>query len=321
MRIAVIGAGAVGGYFGGCLARAGERVVFVARGATLAALRSRGLRVESPLGDFELAITATDDCGGIGAVDLVLVGVKAWQVPAAAEAIRPMVGEGTAVLPLQNGVEARSQLAAVLGRRPVLDGLCKIICRVEEPGHVVHVGATPTIELGEADNSRSHRVEEIRDVLAGAGIEARVSQDIRAAVWGKFQFLASVSGVGAVTRSPIGVLREIPETRAMLEEAMAEIKAVAGTLGVALPADSGAKALGFIDSLPPEGTASMQRDVMEGRPSELEFLSGAVVRLGRRAGVATPVHGFLYASLLPMERKAREAAGADGLAENPTRSA
>lgn len=310
MRIAVIGAGAVGGYFGGCLARAGEQVLFIARGRTLAALRDRGLKVTSPLGDFALPVEATDGATDASPVDLVLIGVKAWQVRDAARAIRPLVDERTAVLPLQNGVEASSQLADVLGTDPVLDGLCKIISRVEEPGHVVHVGATPFIELGEPDDTPSDRVQRIRDVLEGAGIKARVSPDIRAAVWEKLQFLASVSAVGAVTRAPIGVLREIPETRRLLERAMDEIGRVARAHGVALPTNTVEKAMGFVDGLPPEATASMQRDVMDGRPSELEAQSGAVVRLGLDVGVETPAHAFLYASLLPMEKAARQATAA-----------
>jgi 2-dehydropantoate 2-reductase len=309
MRIAIFGVGAVGGYFGGRLLQAGEDVSFVARGKTLEALQTRGLRLTSPLGDFDRpTLQATDHPATVGVVDLVVVGVKAWQVRDAAEALRPMVGQTTAVLPLQNGVEASSDLAAVLGPRPVLGGVCRIISRVDEPGRVVHVGATPSIELGELDDSRSERVEEIAGVLSQAGVKVRISEDIHAALWEKLTFLATLSGVGAVTRSPVGVLREIPETRQMIERAMREIVAVAAAQGVHLPADTVDKALGFIDALPPDATASMQRDIVAGRPSELEAQSGAIVRLGREAGVAMPVHEFLYAGLLPMERAARASA-------------
>ncbi len=307
MKIAVFGAGAIGGYFGGRLSAAGEDVTFIARGKTLEALRTHGLRLTSAAGDLHLpSPQATDDPAMIGKVDLVVVGVKTWQVREAAVAMKPLIGDGTAVLPLQNGVEASPDLAAVLGPKPVLGGTCRVISRVEEPAHIVHTGTFASVELGELDDSRSERIEAIASALSGAGVTTRVSDDIHVALWAKFLFLATTSGLGAVTRAPIGVLRKIPETRRMLDRGMREIAAVAVARGVRLPADEADKALVFIDGLPPEGTASMQRDIMDGRPSELEAQNGAVVRLGREAGVEAPVHEFLYASLLPMERAARD---------------
>lgn len=307
MRIGIIGAGAIGGYFGGILARAGHQVTFVARGEPLAALRRTGLRIESPLGDFALhPVDVIDDPAGGEVCDLVLVCVKAWQVVEAARGVRPLVGPATCVLPMQNGVEAAAQLAGVLGPEPVLDAMCKIISRVEAPGHIVHVGVDPYIAFGERDDEVRPRTRALRQAFAEAGIEAEIPPSIRAAVWSKFLFIATVSGLGAVTRTPLGPLRERPETRNMLTQALREIEAVARAYEVPLAADVVPATLRFIDSLPAAGTTSMQRDIMDGRPSELEAQNGAVVRLGKKAGVPTPLNAFLYHSLLPMETRARQ---------------
>jgi 2-dehydropantoate 2-reductase len=306
VRIAVFGTGAVGGYFGARLAQAGEEVAFIARGEQLRALQDRGLRVDSPKGDFAVRpVRATDDPAQVGPVDVVLVGVKAWQVGEAAQAMRPLVGPETFVVPLQNGVEAPSQLAAVLGDEHVLGGLCRIISQVVEPGHVRHAGLEPYVALGELDNRPSERAARLRETFARAGVAAEVPPDIGVAMWGKFLFIASFSGVGAVTRVPAGVLRSLPETRRMLEGAMHEVLAVARARGIGLPEESISQTLGLIDGLPPGGTASMQRDIVAGRPSELESQNGAVVRLGREAEVPTPLHAFIYHTLLPLELRAR----------------
>ena len=307
MRIAVFGAGAVGGYFGSRLAQAGDDVVFIARGEHLTAMQTRGLRVESIEGDFTVeSVQAADDPATIGMVDAILVAVKAWQVPQAAHAMRPMVGNETFVVPLENGVEAPSQLAAVLGEDHVLGGLCRIISALVEPGHIRHAGISPTITFGELDGRRSERAKKLYEAFQKAqGVTPTIASNIHVAMWEKFLFIAALSGVGAVTRAPVGVLRSLPETRAMLEEAMEQILAVAQARDVALPRETVAETMVFIDDLPPEGTASMQRDIMGGRPSELESQNGAVVRLGREAGVATPLHAFIYRSLLPQELQAR----------------
>jgi 2-dehydropantoate 2-reductase len=306
MRFAIFGVGAIGGYFGGRLAQAGEEVAFIARGEHLEALRTKGLRVDSINGDFVLpAVTATDDPSRIGAVDVVLVGVKTWQVPAAAESMRPLLGEDTLVLPLQNGVEAPAQLAKLLGREHVCGGLAKIISYIAGPGHIRHTGADPYIALGELDNQPSDRLERLRRALQRSGVSAEIPPDITAALWAKFLFVASWGGVGAITRAPIGVIRSVSQTRRMLEGSMQEIYEVADALNVNLAPDAVSAAMGFIDTLPPNGTTSMQRDIIENRPSEIESWTGAVVRFGRDAGVPAPINEFTYNSLLPLERKAR----------------
>lgn len=306
MRVAIFGAGGVGAYFGGRLAQAGAEVVFIARGDHFEALRSRGLHVESLKGDFVVhPVWATDDPCQVGMVDVVLVGVKAWQVPEAAQAIRPLIGPQTFVVPLQNGVEAPTQLAAILGTQHVLGGLCSIISFIAAPAHIRHTGAEPSIAFGELDDRPSERGERLRQAFARANVKVEIPPDIQVAMWEKFLFIASWGGVGAVTRAPVGVVRRLPETRAIMEEAMREILCVGQARQIALSEESMRKAIAFIDNLQPDSTASMQRDIMEGRPSELEAQIGAVVRLGQETGVSTPAHSFVYRSLLPSELRAR----------------
>ena len=307
MRIAVFGAGGVGGYFGGRLAQAGEDVVFIARGEHLQALRRDGLRIDSLAGDFSVApVAASDDPAAIGPVDAVLVAVKTWQVAEAAERIGPLLGPNTRVIPLLNGVEAAGQLAVALGAERVLQGLCGLIAYRAGPGHIRHVGAEPFVRFGRPDNRPDSVAERLCAAFGKAvGVSADIPADIEAAVWRKFLLIAPWSGVGAVTRAPVGLLRHLPGSRDLLVRAMRETHALAQARGVDLPASAIDDALGFIDSLPESSTASMQRDIMKGRPSELEAQNGAVVRLGREAGVETPVNGFLYHALQPQEQQAR----------------
>jgi 2-dehydropantoate 2-reductase len=307
MRVAVFGTGAVGGYFGGRLAQAGEDVIFIARGEHLRAIQDHGLRVDSIKGDFVVRpAQATDEPQRVGVVDVVLVGVKAWQVSEAAEAMRPMLGPDTCVVPLQNGVEAATQLAAVLGERHVLGGFCRLGSHILGPGHIHHDGADPYVAFGELDNRPSQRAEQLRQAFArAAGVTAEIPPDIQAATWEKLLLIASLSGVGAVTRAPVGIVRGVPEARQLLEEAMHEVLVVAWARGIPLSDAAVDRTLAFIDDLPPEVTASMQRDIMEGRPSELAWQNGAVVRLGQEVGVSTPTHSFIYRSLWWLELRAR----------------
>ena len=306
MKIAVFGAGAVGGYFGGRLAQAGEQIVFIARGKHLQALRRYGIKVDSIKGDFTIQpVQATDNPADIGVVDVVIVGVKAWQVPEVAEAMGPMVGPQTFVVPLQNGIEAPGQLAEVLGSEHVLGGLCGLISFLVEPGHIQHAGIEPFVNFGELDNRPSVRAERLCRIFARAGVTAEVPPNIQVAMWRKFLFIVSTSGIGTVTRSPIGVFRSLPQTRNMLKQVMQEVFDVAKARNVDLPENIVTTTLAFIDGLPADGTASMQRDIMTGRPSELESQNGAVVRLGQEVNVATPLNAFIYHSMLPLELRAR----------------
>jgi len=306
VRIAVFGAGGAGGYFGGRLAQAGEDVTFIARGEHLRAIREHGLRVESVKGDFEIKpAQATDDPEDVGEVDVVLVGVKAWQVEEAAQEMRPLVGPDSCVLPLQNGVEAPARFEEVFGPGRVVGGVARIFSSIAGPGLIRHVGGPASVEFGELDNKPSERTGRLREAFIGANVTADISADIHVALWEKFIFIAPFGGLGAVTRAPIGTLRNVPETRQMLERGMSEILHVARSREIPLSDDVIARTIAFVDSQTPSGTASMQRDIIAGRPSELEAWNGAVVRLGRQADVPTPLHEFLYHSLLPLELKAR----------------
>ncbi|MEZ4657505.1 MAG: 2-dehydropantoate 2-reductase [Caldilineaceae bacterium] len=307
MRIAIYGTGGVGGYFGGRLAQSGQEVIFIARGAHLAAIQANGLRVDSVEGDFTVQpATGAADPKQIGPVDAVFVCVKAWQVPQLAPLLEPLLGPDTYILPLQNGIESAGQLAEIYGTERVLGGLCGLISYIAGPGHIRHAGGLPFIKFGELDNRPSARVAHLRQLFERAhGLAVETPPDIHVAIWQKFLLIATWSGVGAITRAPIGVLRSQPETRRLLEQVMQEIYDVAHARGIALPAETFAQTLAFFDGIPADGTASMQRDVLAGRPSELESQNGAVVRAGAQAGVKTPLNQLIYHALLPMERRAR----------------
>jgi 2-dehydropantoate 2-reductase len=306
MRIAIFGTGGAGGFFGAQLARAGEDVTFIARGEHLKAIRKRGLTVETPRGEIVIhPARATDDPAQVGVVDVVLVGVKSWQVLEAAHAIRPLMGPATFAVPLQNGVEAASQLASVFGVDHVLGGLCGTLSWLTGPGRIRSIGDVHFVKIGELDNRASERAERLRAAFERAGVNVEVPSDIHQALWEKFLFVVSLGGLGAVARAPVGVIRTLPETRRMLKQSMQEILAVARARQVPLDDTVVADKLAFVDSLAPDGTTSLQRDIAEGKPSELEAWNGAVVRLGREAGVSTPLHEFIYCSLLPQELRAR----------------
>jgi len=306
MRVAIYGTGGAGGYFGAQLARTGGEVTFVARGQHLKAIQSHGLCVETPAGEIVIQpAKATDDPRQIAPVDVILVGVKAWQVEEAARDMRPMVGPETFVVPLQNGVEASSQLAAVLGAEHVLGGLCGTFSWVAAPGRIRNIGTSSFIKFGELDNRCSERAERLRQSFEKAGVKVDVPPDIHKALWEKFLLVTSFGGVGAVSRAPIGVIRAMPETRSLLEVCMQEASAVARAQCVLLNDTVVADTMKFIDSLAPNATTSLQRDIADGKPSEIDFWNGSVVRQGQAAGVPTPVNQFIYHSVLPQELRAR----------------
>ncbi|MGZ8710741.1 MAG: 2-dehydropantoate 2-reductase [Thermoanaerobaculia bacterium] len=307
MKIAVIGAGGVGGFFGGRLAHAGVDTTFIARGATLDALRTRGLRVDSINGDFVVEHPrATDDPRTVGKVDAILLAVKAWQIPQAAESARPMLGPDTIVVPLENGIDAPEVLASILGREHVAGGLCAIVSFSVAPGHIRHAAFDPIVMFGELDNSRTERVERLQRAFAEANVTAEIPQDIHRSMWTKFLFIATMSGIGALTRVPIGVWREMPEIRAIVTDSLREVVALANARDIDLGDDAVEKTWQRYDALAPASTSSLQRDVMEGKPSELDAQLGAIVRLANESAVPVPVTAMVYHALLPQERLARQ---------------
>lgn len=308
-RFAVFGAGGVGGYFAGVLARTGYWTAVVARGAHLEAIRRNGLRVLGPNDEFAIApAQATDTPEEIAPVDAVILTVKAWQVSEAANVIRPLLKSGTKVLPLENGIEAPDQVRQVLGAEHALIGLCRIISAVEEPGVIRHAGLQPKVALGEYDGSAlSRSAKSQAQALGEAGMSVTMPSDMHAALWAKLLFIAAVSGVGAVARATVEELRQCPPTRELLRQLMEEVAAVARAQGIRLDADVVSHTLSFVDSLPGGGTASMQRDIADGKPSELEAIIGVVVRFGEASGIPTPAMRYIYAGLLPQEQRARGA--------------
>lgn len=299
MRIVVMSAGAVGGYFGGRLAASGQDVVFVARGAHLEALKREGLRIESAQrGDLHLPnVTTTDSLAGLSPADLVLFAVKLWDTDAAIAAIRPVVGDETRVLTLQNGVESTDKLAAAFGTGRVWGGTAHISASIARPGVIRHIGTLQAMQMGTLDGAPSDQLRRFATACEKAGLGAEVSDRIVPLIWEKFIYLVALSGVTAVTRLPIGAIREDPEVWALYTEALAEAAAVARARGIAIAPDAEDTIVRFVRGLPSEMKASMLFDLEQGRPLELPWLSGAVVRLGAALGVDTPLHRFIWRAL------------------------
>ena len=293
-----MGAGGVGGYFGGRLAAAGTDVAFIARGEHLAALRRDGLRIASALGDAVIEpVKATADPAAIGPVDVVWIAVKLWGTEEAARAVAPLIGPQTAVISFQNGVEAEDLLIRHYGKEHVGGGVAHISAVIERPGVIRHNGTLQKLAFGELDGDRSRRAVALLDACRNAGIDAAIPEDIHRAIWEKFVFLVGLSGMTTLTRLPVGPVREDEDTRAMLRGAMREAAAVARARGVDLPADAAERQLAFMDGLPHEMISSMLGDLRRGSRLELPWLAGAVVRLGRELGVATPVNNFIHGAL------------------------
>ncbi len=300
MRIAVIGAGGVGGAFGAALAAAGADVTFVARGAHLQAMRDNGLRIESPRGNVAVAPTqATDDPASIGPVDFVLFCVKLWDVESAGAAIKPLIGPTTAVIPLQNGIDSSERLIPILGAQAVMGGVAQISATIAQPGIVRQVGTFMKLIFGELEGGKSARGEAFLALCQKAGFDAAHSDQIMTELWMKFILLATNAAITAATRTPVGMLRDDPDIAPMFERASAEVAAVGRARGVKLPNDVAARVAGFTRSAPPTMMASMAHDLIRGNRIELPWLSGKVVALGRELGVPTPVHEVLYAVLKP----------------------
>ena len=300
MRIAVIGAGGVGGGFGAALAKAGADVTFLARGAHLAVMKGAGLKVTSPRGDTHLVPTqATDDPAAIGRVDFVLFCVKLWDVESAGERIKPLIGENTAVIPLQNGIDAAERLIPILGERAVMGGVAQISASITAPGMITQVGTFMRMIFGELDGHRSKRAEDFFVLCGKAGFDVVLSEQILTDLWMKFVLLAANASITALARQPIGLLRDDSDIRPVFIAAYQEVIALARAKGVKLPDDALAKVLEFNSHAPPTMKASMALDLERGNRLELPWLGGKVAELGRQLGVPTPTHAVMYAMLKP----------------------
>ncbi|WP_228853669.1 ketopantoate reductase family protein [Aegicerativicinus sediminis] len=305
MKIVVVGAGGVGGYFGARLAEAGHNVTFVVREPHFSIILQDGLKIIHSEGEFTVHPKVVKDFKEIPDMDLIILAIKSWQLQTVAEQFKPYLQKHTLVLPLQNGVGSVDKLSEVIPAKNILAGFCKIVSKVESPGIIRHLNFKPEIVFGEIDNSQTNRILKLQQRLSKANFVATVPKDIHLEIWKKFLFIATVSGLGGLTRMTMGVLRSESYTRQLLEESSKEIIALAQAKGIGLSEEHFLMVMGVIDNLEPDTTASVQRDIMAGKPSELEDFNGYIMKEGRKLGVDTPTHAFTYYCLLPMEKKAR----------------
>jgi 2-dehydropantoate 2-reductase len=306
MKISIVGSGGVGGYFGGKLAKAGNDVTFLARGEHLKAMQSKGLTIKSVFGDFNVnPVKTTQNIKDLGDADLIIIGVKAWQLKDIAKELADSINENTVILPLQNGVLAIDELKEYINEKNIVGGLCRIFSKIDAPGIINHFGVDPTIVFGEIDNAKTARISLIKDVFDKAGFKAKIADDIQAEIWKKFISIC-VSGLLAVTRSTYGEIRELKETRQLMIQLLQEIFTLSQKMGIHIELDFLEKTITFIDTFPYESTSSLSRDVWEGKPSEIEYQNGTVVKLGEKFGVDTPVNRYIYNCILPMEIRARK---------------
>lgn len=300
MRIAIMGTGGVGGYYGGLLAKAGHDVTFIARGAHLRAIVEKGLQIKSVYGDFLVSpAQAADDPASVAPVDLVIFGVKTYHTDEAARAIKPMISEDTTVISLQNGVDAAERIGAVIGEEHLLGAATWLSAAIEAPGVIGQYSQFRRIVLGELDGRLTPRVRKICSALSDTGATVEPVENISEILWTKFVFISSVSALGCLTRVTFGEYRDVPETRAVLARAIEETAATAKAKGVTLALDIVEKTLSFIDGSAAGIKPSMQRDLEAGRTTELESMIGIVVRLGKALGVPTPVANMAYAAIKP----------------------
>jgi 2-dehydropantoate 2-reductase len=298
MRVAVMAAGAVGGYFGARLATAGHDVSFFARGAHCDAIRRNGLKVESVLGNLHLNdVQVTDDPAGVGQVDIVLFAVKLWDTEKAAESLRPLMGPKTRVITLQNGIDSVERLQPILGPDHVVGGIAYIATVIEAPGVISHTSMFAAIRCGRVDGKPDAELSAFADAAKKAGIDIAVSDAIEVERWKKFVFLVGMSAVTAATRMPIGPIMADPDTRALLSDVVGEVVAVGSAKGVPLPANFLDEGVKFASAAPPTMKASMAHDLERGNRLELDWLSGKVVELGRALNVPTPANKAIYATL------------------------
>ena len=305
MKIIVIGAGGVGGYFGGKLTQAGYNTTFIARGQTLEKIKLNGLQVKSIKGDFHVYPQVTDKYDVVKEADLILFCVKSWQIEKIATKLKPFLKSSATVLPLQNGADNAERLLKILNEDNVIAGLCRIVSKIESPGIIDHFSYEPEIIYGEINNELTERILIIKSVFDKAGFKNRISENIQRDIWLKFLFIASISAMGALTRSVLGEMREDPYLRDKLIVTANEIVAVGQKLGVLIDQSDIDKTFDLIDKLEYDTTMSMQRDIMEGKPSELDNFNGYIVLQGDKLCIETPVNDFIYYSLRPMEVKVR----------------
>ncbi|WBL25360.1 ketopantoate reductase family protein [Zunongwangia sp. HGR-M22] len=306
MRILVYGTGGVGGYFGGRLAQASHDVTFIAKNESLKAIRENGLVVKSVNGDFTVhPAKVTDDISEVETPELVILGLKSWQIKDAAKQLKSIITEETMVLPLQNGADNMEKLQEILPKRNVLAGFCRIYSKKEAPGVINHFQFDPEIIFGELDNEKSDRVLKLKEIFNNSGFKGIVPDDIYKAIWKKFSFIATVSGLGGLTRVSIGEMWQDDYLQDVLKKTGLEIQAIAQAKGVNFDDEDIAKLFQFIGKQGETATASTQRDIMAGRPSELENFNGYIVKQGKKLGIETPVNEFIYRALLPMEKEAR----------------
>lgn len=310
MRIAVIGAGGVGGYFGGRLAQAGQDVHFMARGEHLRALRDRGLRVRSIRGDFEIRVEATDDPKEIGPCDLVLFCVKSFDTPETAKRLGPLLGLETAVVSFQNGIDNEEAIAEEVGWEHVMGGVAFIFSSIVEPGVIEDTGGPARIAFGEWDGRDSDRGTRLLEAFEQAGVDAALSRNIRQVLWNKLAFICAQAGMTAATGLPIGEIRSVPESLAMFRRIVEEVRDVAAAEGVDLGPDAVDRHVGFAEALEPGGRSSLHHDKTHGKRMELEALHGTVVRLAEKHGIPVPVSEAIYALLKPWAVRNEEGAPA-----------
>jgi 2-dehydropantoate 2-reductase len=306
MKIAIIGTGGVGGYFGGKLAQAGIETTFLARGKHLKSIQTSGLRVKSINGDFIIQpVKVTDKLHEMPKADLIILCLKAWQIGGIIDELPLIMHDDTVILPTQNGITTADELKAKLNPKKVLGGLCRIFSRIEEPGIINHFGGTPSIVFGEFDREHTVRTQQIKNIFDQAGFHSGLSDDIEADLWKKFIPICT-GGLLAVTRATYGEIREIKETRQLMIDLLLEIYRLSQKLNVRLNSDFIDKTISMIDSFDYDATASMARDIWNGKPSEIDYQNGTVVQLAKKNSVPAPVNEFVYQCILPMELKARQ---------------
>jgi 2-dehydropantoate 2-reductase len=306
MNIVIYGTGGVGGYFGARLAQAGNNVTFIARGKHLEAIQKNGLQLKSFKGNYLVnPVRATSNFSEVQNIDLVLICVKTWQLKEVAKIINNNIGENSVIISLLNGVENEDILCSEISKNNVLGGLCKVVSKVEDYGVINHMSYEPTIVFGELNINNSKRAVEIEQTFKKAGINAVLTNNIQQEIWTKFLFITTISAIGALTRVTIGEMLESDEVKGIMLKTAEEIVAVANAKGVPISKETIEKQFRVIESQPYNTTASLQRDILEGKPSELEAQNGTIVRLGKELGVPTPTNSFIYSCLLPQENNAR----------------